>query len=125
MRWDDIEEHLGYVPQPEVEGGAALLGYFFRMGPATANGPLEMREVRAWAEPLTGYDEWPGWQAELFVRMSRAYCAEQHRAREYNAAPPIPEAVKMWQWVQSQKGEGSLDREERRAARRAKKLEKS
>lgn len=104
---------------PDIEGLEYLVEYLFRMGPASKDGPLEMREVQSWAPVLTGYDEWPGWQAELFVRLSREYCGEQHRASKRDAEPPWPEAVKMWRWVQNQKAEKSWDREEKRAERQA------
>lgn len=105
---------------PEVPGGAALLAHFFEMGPAGVEGPLSMREVRSWAEPLTGYEDWPGWQSRLFVRLSREYCAEQHRARDYYALPPWPPAVKMWQWVRAELAERQMDRDKEAIEQRMK-----
>lgn len=98
---------------PHIPGGDYLLAYFFEMGPATKDGPLSMLEVRQWAGPLTGFDDWPHWQARLFVRLSRDYCAAQYEATKYNAAPPWPGAVKMWRWVRNEKAERRLDRDMR------------
>lgn len=95
---------------PEVSTyGAALLDYFFRMGPATKDGPLDMQEVRCWAEVLTGRRKWKAWQAELFVRLSREYCAMQSEAPKRYCPPPWEPAVKMWAWVQNQVAEKSWD----------------
>lgn len=105
---------------PVTHGGEHLLAYFFEMGPTTADGSLGMAEVQAWAGPLTGRDEWEPWQARLFVRLSRVYSAEQHRARSPDALPSWPYAVKMWRWVQNQMAERSFDRLERDIEHRAK-----
>lgn len=102
IRRDDIEQYAGRVISPDVSDIDSLFGYFFRMGPATTEGPLDMREVRSWAAVLIGHEDWPAWQAEMFVRLSREYCAAQHAARDYHAVPPWPGAVKMWAWVRAQ-----------------------
>lgn len=117
-RRKDIEDAGGYVPMPDVPAaGLDLLNYFFEMGPATKDGPLDMQEVRSWAPPLTGADDWPPWQARLFVRLSREYVSMQHLASKRDCPPPWPPAVAMWRWVQNQKAERSWDREEGQAAR--------
>lgn len=103
---------------PEVPGGENLLLYFFEMGPAGAKGPLTMHEVRSWAPILIGFDEWPNWQARLFVRLSREYCAQQNLARDWDAQPPWQPAVAMWRWVRNWKAEKQLDRAEREIEQR-------
>lgn len=109
---------------PELRGGAHLLDYFFRMGPATKDGPLSMQEVRAWAPVLTGYDDWKPWEAELMVQLSREYCVMQQEATKRDCLPPWPPAVPMWRWVQGQRAEKSWDREERLSERQQKRAAK-
>lgn len=118
-----IEAVLDQVPRPHVPGSDYLLKWFFEFGPCGKDGPVTVPEVLKWGDALG--IEWKPWQTRLFVRLSREYVAEQYRARDVRAAPPWPDAAPMWRWVQSQKGERSLDQEERRAARRAKKPENS
>jgi len=76
------------------------MSHFFEMGPATKDGPLEMRDVLKWGEALGV--EWKPWQSRLLVRLSREYCVAQQEATKFDAPPPWPGAVKMWGWVRAQ-----------------------
>lgn len=102
-RREDIEEYVGRQIMPYIPGGDYLLAYFFEFGPATKDGAVEPPDVESWARILG--IEWKPWQARLFVRLSREYVAEQHRAKGYHAEPPWPGAVSMWRWVRAQQTE--------------------
>lgn len=100
MRRKDVEEVLGSVEAPEVKGGNYLLDIFFKVGPIRGDGPLYEEHLEAW-ERRRGIELRP-WQADLLMEMSQAYLAASHDARDYNALPPWPPAVKMWKYVRDQ-----------------------
>ena len=101
-----------------MPGADFLISILFEFGPTGKDGAVTPLEVESWARAL-GVEHFDPWITRLFVRLSRDYCGEQHRASKRDAQPPWTEAVKMWRWVQNQKAEKSLDREEDRARRRA------
>lgn len=109
-RREDIESVLGRVIMPDVPAGQYLLNWFFEFGPVGKDGPVTPGDVKDWGEVLG--IRWKPWQARLFVRLSREYATEQHRASGYDALPPWDGAVKMWQWVRNQLAERELDRQE-------------
>lgn len=101
MRRVEVEEVLGYVPAPDIGAGKFLVGILFQVGPTKAEGPLEESALEPW-EKRRGIELKP-WQADAILAMSRAYLAESHAAGQWNAIPPWPPAVRMWQWVQGKK----------------------
>ncbi len=103
--------------------GRDLLDYLWEIGPTKGEGPIEAADLVAW-EHLLGI-EWQPYQSRLLIKLSRAYLGESHAATKRDAPCPWPEFVAKWRWARNQRGEKSLDQEEKRAARRAKKLEKS
>lgn len=107
---------------PDTSESNYLLNIFFEFGPATKDGPVDPLQVEAWGRAL-GVTFKP-WQTRLFVQLSRAYCAAQFESTKHDAPCPWPEVEKMWHWARNQKAEQSLDREEKRLARKAAKLEK-
>lgn len=107
---------------PPVEWGRDLLDYLWEIGPTKKDGPIEAGDLVHW-EHLLGI-EWQPYQSRLLIKLSRAYLGESFAATKPNAPCPWPEFEPRWRWARSQQGEQSLDREEKRAARRAAKLEK-
>lgn len=100
MRRLDIEEVLGRVPAPAVPEGQYLIDILFAVGPIRNEGPIHEEHLQPW-EARRGIELHP-WQADLLLEMSRAYLAEMHRAREWNALPPWPPARNMWKYVRDQ-----------------------
>lgn len=108
---------------PPVSWGHDLLDYLWEIGPTKGEGPIDATDLVAW-EHLLGI-EWQPYQSRLLIKLSRVYLGESHAATKRDATCPWPEFTAKWRWARSQRGEKSLDQEEKRAARRAKKLEKS
>mgnify|MGYP006895663923 CR=1 FL=1 len=100
MRRKDIEEVLGRIEAPAVKGGEYLLDILFKVGPVRGEGPLYEEHLEAW-ERRRGIELHP-WQADVLLEASQAYLSEMHAARDYNALPPWPPAVKMWKYVRDQ-----------------------
>jgi len=113
---------VGRVDLPQVPGADQIIGILFEFGPTGKEGAVIPLEVESWARALGV--EFDPWMTRLFIRLSREYCGEQHRASKRDAEPPWPEALKMWRWVQNQKAEKSWDREEKRAERQAQRAAK-
>jgi hypothetical protein len=107
---------------PPAEWGAELLDYFWEIGPVKKDGPIEAPDLVAW-ERILGI-EWQPYESRLLIKLSKAYMAESHAASSPTAKCPWPEFESRWRWAQNQIGEKSLDKEQKRAARRAAKLEK-
>ncbi|KAK1548909.1 hypothetical protein Q3G72_017525 [Acer saccharum] len=97
QRRKDVEEVLGYVPEPDLDAGAYLLEILFQIGPAFAEAPLTEGDLEPWERRRDVKLE--PWEAECVISMSRAYLGESHTAREPSALPPWPGAVKMWRFV--------------------------
>lgn len=110
MRRVDIEDVLGGIPSPELEG-RYFIDVLFAVGPAHADRPISEGDLEPY-ERRRGIEFHP-WQAELLVRMSQAYLSETHAAQKYDAQPPWPEAEKMWQYVRNTLAERSWDRLEK------------
>jgi len=108
---------------PPVEWGGEMLDYLWEIGPTKKDGPIEAQDLVAW-EQLLGV-EWQPYESRLLIRLSRSYLAESHNATKRNAPCPWPEFESRWRWARNQPGEKSLDREEKRIARRAAKQEKA
>lgn len=107
MRRLDIDEVLGSIPTPEVEGHH-LIEILFKVGPAKADAPISEADLEPY-ERRRGIELAP-WQAELLVEMSRAYLSESHAAQKIDAKPPWPEAEKMWQYVRNAAAERGWDK---------------
>jgi len=99
-----------------------LLDYLWEIGPTKKDGPVEASDLVAW-EHLLGI-EWQPYQSRLLIKLSKAYLGESHAATKRDAPCPWSEFEPQWRWARSEQGEKSLDRESKRAARRAAKLEK-
>lgn len=100
MRRYDIEEVLGEVEAPRIPEGLYLTEILFKVGPVRGDGPLYEEHLQAW-ERRRGVELEP-WEADLVLDLSRAYLTESHAAREWNALPCWPPAVKMWKYVRDQ-----------------------
>lgn len=100
MRRLDIEEVLGAIEAPKVPEGMYLLDVLFKVGPVRGDGPLYEEHLEPW-ERRRGIKLEP-WQADLLLDLSRAYLTAMHDAREPNALPEWPPAVKMWKYVRDQ-----------------------
>jgi hypothetical protein len=78
------------MPTPPVLAGAALLDWFWDVGPVAHGGmgpvPIGYADLQAWAA-ITGTPLQP-WQAAVLRRMSRAYVAELRTAEAADAPPP-------------------------------------
>lgn len=111
MRRLDIEEILGSIPMPEVDG-VHLVEILFKVGPVKAETSISEADLEPY-ERRRGIELAP-WQADLLVRMSQAYLSEMHAAQKHDAPPPWPEAVKMWQYVRNSVAERSWDKLEKR-----------
>ena len=107
---------------PPVSWGRDLLDYLWEIGPTKKDGPIEAVDLVAW-EHLLGI-EWQPYQSRLLIKLSKAYLGESFAATKREAPCPWPEFESKWRWARNQKAEKSLDREERRLERKAKKLEK-
>lgn len=103
---------------PPIRWGQYLLDYLWEIGPTKKDGPIEAQDLLAWAQ-LLGI-EWEPYEAKLLVHLSKMYLGESHSASKREAPCPWPEFEKAWRWARNQKAEKSLDREERRLARKAK-----
>ena len=101
MRRLDVEEFLGRVPMPQVDGGLYLIDLLFRIGPIKGEMPLNEGDLEPW-ERRRGIELAP-WQAELIVDMSQAYLKHMHCAKQMSALSPWPKAMKMWQYVMEKK----------------------
>lgn len=99
-----------------------MLDYLWEIGPTKKDGPIEALDLVAW-EHLLGI-EWQPYESRLLLKLSRAYLGESHQATKRDAKCPWPAFESRWRWARNQTGEKSLDREQKRAARRAAKLEK-
>lgn len=110
------------VEFPPVERGQNLLDYLWEIGPTKKDGPIEASDLVAW-EHLLGI-EWQPYESRLLISLSRTYLGELHQATKQDAPCPWPEFESRWRWARNQIGEKSLDKEQKRAARRAAKLEK-
>lgn len=88
---------LGYVPEPDLNGGGYLVEVLFQIGPAHGEAPLAERDLEPW-ERRRGIMLEP-WEADALVGMSQSYLAESYSARTQSALPPWPGAVKMWRYV--------------------------
>ena len=99
-----------------------MLDYLWEIGPTKKDGPIEAQDLVAW-EQLLGI-EWQPYQSRLLIRLSRSYLAESHNATKRAAPCPWPAFESRWRRAWSQIGEKSLDRVQKRDARRAAKLEK-
>lgn len=111
MRRLDFLEVLDRVPMPEIDAGMYLIDALFKVGPVAGENPISEADLDSW-ERRRGVEFEP-WEAEAVVAMSRAYLGEMHAAREANAEPPWPEAVRMWQYVKNAMAEKTWDRLER------------
>lgn len=100
MRRKDIEEVLGEVEAPHVPEGLYLIEILFKVGPTRGDGPLYEEHLQPW-EQRRGIQLEP-WQADLLLELSQKYLVESHDARDWNALPPWPPAVKMWKYVRDQ-----------------------
>lgn len=100
MRRLDIEEVLGEIEAPQVDHGQYLLDVLFDVGPVRGEGPLYEEHLEPW-ERRRGVELHP-WEADMVLDLSRAYLTEMHAAREWNALPCWPPAVKMWKYVRDQ-----------------------
>lgn len=100
MRRLDIEEVLGHVPAPSVPEGMYLTEILFAVGPTRGDGPIYEEHLQAW-EQRRGISLHP-WQADILVDLSRAYLAEMHAARGWNALSPWPPGRNMWKYVRDQ-----------------------
>lgn len=103
---------------PPVEWGQYLLDYLWEFGPTKKDGPLEPNDLIGW-EHLLGV-EWEPFESRLLIQLSKTYLSESHSASKREAPCPWPEFEPAWRWARNQKAEKSLDREERRLARKAK-----
>lgn len=116
-------EGAGLPPDyPPVQWGGELLDYLWEIGPTKKDGPIEAPDLVAW-EHLLGI-EWQPYESRLLLKLSRIYLGESHAATKREAPCPWPEFESRWRWARNQAGEKSLDKEQKRAARRAAKLEK-
>ena len=92
---------------PPLASGHHMIEYLFKIGPVKGETALDGQELVAW-ERLLGI-EWTPWQAELLVRLSRAYLGEMHRATKRDAKPPWEAFAAPWRWVQRHREERRLD----------------
>lgn len=100
MRRLDIEEVLGEIEAPHVPAGQYLLDILFQVGPVRGEGPVYEEHLQAWERRRD--IELAPWEADMVLELSRAYLSEMHAARERNALPVWPPAVKMWKYVRDQ-----------------------
>lgn len=100
---------------PDMPGAEYLLERLFWGGPVKKDGPLEEMDVEARGR-LLGI-EWEPWEAEALLRMSQGYFGEMQTASKWDAPPPWPDAVRMWQWVRNQRAERTWDRLEQEKTR--------
>lgn len=96
-RREDIEDVLGYLPMPDLDGADYLVTVLFRIGPSVGEKPISEQDICFW-EQRRGIELAP-WQADAIVDMSRAYMSESYAAEKMSAPPPWPKAVKMWKYV--------------------------
>lgn len=115
MRRLDMEDMLGYVPQPNIGSGKYLVDILFQVGPVMGESPLHEGALEPW-ERRRGIELAP-WQAEAVVLMSQAYMTEMHAAKEPAARPPWEPAAPIWRWITGKRAEQAA--EQGRKARRA------